>query len=287
MATMLTIGDFSRMTHLSVKALLALPRPGRARARRRRPVHRLPVVRHQPGGVGAGHQAAAGPRHAPGLDRGRSSPPPTSRPGTARSRLTWRGMERQLEQTQASVAALRALLNGPGRPAAIELRAIPAVTALAVRQMVDAAELTEWGSRRVRGARAGADRRRADRSLPVRRSVPGRLLRARAERDNGLPPGHVRRRSGRGQPGPGRARSAAGDPRRRGGGRGPPGRVQRDRPDLRRGRRGGGRARHRRRRPHPRVLPGQFGRHRRRGQAQDRGLLAGLPHRRGFGERSL
>jgi effector-binding domain-containing protein len=32
--------------------------------------------------------------------------------------------------------------------------------------------------------------------------------------------------------------------------------------------------------PDPRVLPGQFGRHRRRGQAQDRGLLAGVRHRR-------
>jgi effector-binding domain-containing protein/DNA-binding transcriptional MerR regulator len=55
-------------------------------------------------------------------------------------------MERQLEQTQASVAALRALLTGPAVRPAIELRAIPAVTALAVREVVDAAELTEWGA---------------------------------------------------------------------------------------------------------------------------------------------
>jgi DNA-binding transcriptional MerR regulator/effector-binding domain-containing protein len=55
-------------------------------------------------------------------------------------------MERQLEQTQASVAALRALLTGPADRPAIELRAIPAVTALAVRQVVDAADLTEWGA---------------------------------------------------------------------------------------------------------------------------------------------
>jgi effector-binding domain-containing protein len=54
-------------------------------------------------------------------------------------------MERQLEQTQVSVAALRALLTGPAARPAIELRAIPAVTALAVRQVVDAADLTEWG----------------------------------------------------------------------------------------------------------------------------------------------
>jgi len=55
-------------------------------------------------------------------------------------------MERQLEQTQASVAALRALLTGPAVRPAIELRTIAAVTALAVREVVDAAELNDWGS---------------------------------------------------------------------------------------------------------------------------------------------
>jgi DNA-binding transcriptional MerR regulator len=55
-------------------------------------------------------------------------------------------MERQLEQTQASVAALRALLTGPAVRPAIELRTIAAVTALAVRAVVDAADLNEWGS---------------------------------------------------------------------------------------------------------------------------------------------
>jgi effector-binding domain-containing protein len=55
-------------------------------------------------------------------------------------------MERQLEQTQTSVAALRALLTGPAARPAIELRTIAAVTALAVREVVDAAELNDWGS---------------------------------------------------------------------------------------------------------------------------------------------
>jgi effector-binding domain-containing protein len=55
-------------------------------------------------------------------------------------------MERQLEQTQTSVAALRALLTGPAVRPVIELRAIAAVTALAVRAVVDAAELNAWGS---------------------------------------------------------------------------------------------------------------------------------------------
>jgi DNA-binding transcriptional MerR regulator len=55
-------------------------------------------------------------------------------------------MERQLEQTQASVAALRALLQGPPVRPAVELRSIPAVTALAVRETVSVDGLLEWGT---------------------------------------------------------------------------------------------------------------------------------------------
>jgi DNA-binding transcriptional MerR regulator/effector-binding domain-containing protein len=55
-------------------------------------------------------------------------------------------MERQLAQTQASVAGLRALLAGPAVRPAIEYRKIPAVTALAVAQVVSAADLATWGS---------------------------------------------------------------------------------------------------------------------------------------------
>ena len=55
-------------------------------------------------------------------------------------------MERQLAQTQASVAGLRALLAGPAVRPAVEYRKIPAVTALAVAQVVSAADLATWGS---------------------------------------------------------------------------------------------------------------------------------------------
>jgi DNA-binding transcriptional MerR regulator/effector-binding domain-containing protein len=55
-------------------------------------------------------------------------------------------MERQLAQTQASVAGLRALLTGPAVRPAVEYRTIPAVTALAVAQVVSAADLATWGS---------------------------------------------------------------------------------------------------------------------------------------------
>jgi DNA-binding transcriptional MerR regulator/effector-binding domain-containing protein len=53
-------------------------------------------------------------------------------------------MEKQLEQTQASVAALRSLLTGPAVRPDIRLRSIPAVTALAVEEAVTVEDLTMW-----------------------------------------------------------------------------------------------------------------------------------------------
>jgi len=53
-------------------------------------------------------------------------------------------MERQLEQTQAAVSGLRALLGGPAPRPEIQFRTIPAVTALAVAQVVTVADVMEW-----------------------------------------------------------------------------------------------------------------------------------------------
>ena len=191
MATMLTIGDFSRMTHLSVKALRHYHDMGVLEPAAVDPFtgYRL----YDTGQVGSAQvirrlrdlgmplDSIAAVLAAPDLEaRNREITAHLAR------------MERQLEQTQASVAALRALLTGPAERPAIELRTIAAVTALAVRQVLDAADLTEWGSGAFEAlaaalSAAGPVRRRA-----VRRTLPGRLLRARAKRDNGLPPGRVR-----------------------------------------------------------------------------------------------
>ena len=145
MATMLTIGDFSRMTHLSVKAL--------------RHYHDMGVL--EPAAVDpfTGYRSydtsQVGPAQVIRRLRDLGMPLDSIAAVLAAPDLEARNreiaahlerMERQLEQTQSSVAALRALLTGPAERPAIELRAIPAVTALAVRQMVDAADLTEWGS---------------------------------------------------------------------------------------------------------------------------------------------
>jgi DNA-binding transcriptional MerR regulator/effector-binding domain-containing protein len=145
MATMLTIGDFSRMTHLSVKALrhyhdMGVLEPAAVdpftgyRSYDTSQVGSAQVIRRLRD-LGMPLDSIAAVLAAPDLE---------ARNREIAAHLT--RMERQLEQTQASVAALRALLTGPAVRPAIELRTIAAVTALAVREVVDAAELNTWGS---------------------------------------------------------------------------------------------------------------------------------------------
>jgi DNA-binding transcriptional MerR regulator len=145
MATMLTIGDFSRMTHLSVKALrhyhdMGVLEPAAVdpftgyRSYDTSQVGSAQVIRRLRD-LGMPLDSIAAVLAAPDLE---------ARNSEIAAHLT--RMERQLEQTQASVAALRALLTGPAVRPAIELRTIAAVTALAVREVVDAAELNDWGS---------------------------------------------------------------------------------------------------------------------------------------------
>jgi DNA-binding transcriptional MerR regulator len=145
MATMLTIGDFSRMTHLSVKALrhyhdMGVLEPAAVdpftgyRSYDTTQVGSAQVIRRLRD-LGMPLDSIAAVLAAPDLEaRNREIAAHLAR------------MERQLEQTQASVASLRALLTGPAVRPAIELRTIAAVTALAVREVVDAAELNRWGS---------------------------------------------------------------------------------------------------------------------------------------------
>jgi DNA-binding transcriptional MerR regulator/effector-binding domain-containing protein len=144
MATMLTIGDFSRMTHLSVKALrhyhdMGVLEPAAVdpftgyRLYDTSQVGSAQVIRRLRD-LGMPLDSIAAVLAAPDLE---------ARNREIAAHLT--RMERQLEQTQASVAALRALLTGPAVRPAIELRTIAAVTALAVREVVDAAELNDWG----------------------------------------------------------------------------------------------------------------------------------------------
>jgi DNA-binding transcriptional MerR regulator len=145
MAPLLTIGEFSRMTHLSVKAL--------------RHYHDMGVL--EPAAIDpfTGYRSYDATQVVPAqvirrlrdlgmpLDSIRSvllAPDLETRNREIAAHLA--RMERQLAQTQASVAGLRALLAGPAVRPAIEYRKIPAVTALAVAQVVSAADLATWGS---------------------------------------------------------------------------------------------------------------------------------------------
>jgi DNA-binding transcriptional MerR regulator len=143
MALLLTIGDFSRMTHLSIKAL--------------RHYHDVGVL--EPAAIdpftGYRSYAASQVPAAQVIRRLRDlgmpldgiravlqAPDIETRNAEITAHLA--RMERQLTQVQTSVASLRALLSGPAGHQPVELRAIPAVTALAVQEMVTVPDFETW-----------------------------------------------------------------------------------------------------------------------------------------------
>jgi DNA-binding transcriptional MerR regulator/effector-binding domain-containing protein len=141
---LLTIGDFSRMTHLSVKALRHYHDMGVLE-----PAVIDPFTGYRSYDTGQVPAAQVIRRlrdlNMP-LDQIRAvlgAPDVDVRNQEIMAHLS--RMERQLQQTQAAVAGLRALLAGPAARPAVEVRAIPAVTALAVRDTVTAADAPVWG----------------------------------------------------------------------------------------------------------------------------------------------
>jgi DNA-binding transcriptional MerR regulator/effector-binding domain-containing protein len=141
---LLTIGDFSRMTHLSVKALRHYHDMGVLE-----PAVIDPFTGYRSYDTGQVPAAQVIRRlrdlNMP-LDQIRAvlgAPDVDVRNQEIMAHLSRR--ERQLQQTQAAVASLRALLAGPAARPAVEVRAIPAVTALAVRDTVTAADAPVWG----------------------------------------------------------------------------------------------------------------------------------------------
>jgi len=141
--TLLNIGEFSRMTHLSVKALrhyhdvgilepAAIDPHSGYRSYDARQVTSAQVIRRLRD-LGMPLDSIRAVLAAPDL--------------AARNReisAHLERMERQLEQTQAAVSGLRALLSGPAPRTEIQFRTIPAVTALAVAQVVAAADVMPW-----------------------------------------------------------------------------------------------------------------------------------------------
>ena len=142
--TMLTVGEFSRMTHLSVKAL--------------HHYHDVGVLEPATIDPSSGYRIYGADQVAAAqvirrlrdlgmpLDSIRAvllAPDLAARNQEISAHLA--RMERQLEQTQAAVSGLRALLDGPAPRPRIEFRAIPAVTALAIAEVVTVADVMAWG----------------------------------------------------------------------------------------------------------------------------------------------
>jgi DNA-binding transcriptional MerR regulator len=142
-STLLNIGDFSRMTHLSVKAL--------------RHYHDVGILEPAAIDPHSGYRSydAGQVTSAQVIRRLRdlgmsldsiravlTAPDVAARNREIAAHLE--RMERQLEQTQAAVSGLRALLGGPAPRPEILFRTIPAVTALAVVQTVTTADIMTW-----------------------------------------------------------------------------------------------------------------------------------------------
>jgi len=144
--TVLGIGDFSRMTHLSVKALrhyhdVGILEPAQVdrftgyRSYDTTQVSTAQVIRRL--------RALQMP-----LDQIRSvltAPDLASRNREIAAHLE--RMERQLEETQASVAALRDLLEGSPVSPSVTFRRIPAAMALGIEETVETSRAPAWGTR--------------------------------------------------------------------------------------------------------------------------------------------
>jgi DNA-binding transcriptional MerR regulator len=143
MPATLTIGDFSRITHLSIKTL--------------RHYHRVQLLEPSDVNADTGYRyySLGQVPTAQAIRRYRDLGMPIddvravlAAPDTAtRDALIGAHLHRmqdQLAETQAAVASLQSLLSGSGRPVDIERRTLSATTVLAITQVVDRVDLGAW-----------------------------------------------------------------------------------------------------------------------------------------------
>jgi DNA-binding transcriptional MerR regulator len=143
MGVLLSIGDFSRMTHLSVKALrhyheFGLLEPAsidRASGYRFYDVSQVPLAQvvRRLRDLGMPLDQVKSVLDAPDVE---------ARNKEIAAHLT--RMEHELAQTRETVAGLRALLTAPPRRLPVEFRSIPATQAVAIRERVTVAEFADW-----------------------------------------------------------------------------------------------------------------------------------------------
>lgn len=176
MQVRLSIGDFARMTHLSVKALrhyhdqgLLVPAD----------IDRWTGYRYYDPSQVATAQVIRRFRDM-GMPLGDlksvlKAPDVSSRNQAIVTHL--QRMERQLEQTQSTVASLRALLEGPQRaPIEVELRRVGPTRALAIREEVSVAGAVMWWGQVFTELRAALPELGAERTGPDGALWPGEFF---------------------------------------------------------------------------------------------------------------
>jgi DNA-binding transcriptional MerR regulator len=145
MNVLVSIGDFSRMTHLSVKALRFYHDQGLLEPARIDPATGYRF--YDPGQVPVAQVIRRFRDLDMPLDQVRAvlkAPDVETRTREIIAHLT--AMEARLAEMQMSVASLRVLLEGPPVRPEVEFRSIPAAQVLAVAETVTAAQAWAWGS---------------------------------------------------------------------------------------------------------------------------------------------
>ena len=165
MTVRLSIGDFSRMTHLSVKAL-----------RRYHDMGLLVPADVDPLSAYRYYDATQVPlgqviRRFRDLGMPLEQVKEVLQAGDASSRnevivAHLRHMESELEQTQQTVASLRALLEKPPVPVAVDYRSVGPVPALAIAETVAVADIENWWAQAFGELRRVAESTRAVRTGP-------------------------------------------------------------------------------------------------------------------------
>jgi DNA-binding transcriptional MerR regulator len=145
MSVLVPIGDFSRMTHLSVKALRFYHDQGLLEPAR---IDESSGYRYyDPGQVPLAQVIRRFRDLGMPLDQVRAvvrAPDVETRTKEIIAHLT--AMEAKLAELQMSVSSLRALLEGPPARPEVEFRSIPATRALAVRATVAVRDAWAWGT---------------------------------------------------------------------------------------------------------------------------------------------
>jgi DNA-binding transcriptional MerR regulator len=145
MSVLVPIGDFSRMTHLSVKALRFYHDQGLLEPARIDPATGYRF--YDTGQVPVAQVIRRFRDLDMPLDQVKAvlqAPDVETRTKEIIAHLT--AMETKLAELQMSVSSLRTLLEGPPVRPAVEFRSIPATPALAVRGTVNVAEAWAWGT---------------------------------------------------------------------------------------------------------------------------------------------